>query len=94
MPLAVAEGHKVTLGIRPEHLVLSDTGIAANVVVIEPTGSETHLVLRIGKSGEGGRELVVVSRDRLSFAPGQALTLAPLPGLVHLFDTETGIRIG
>ena len=94
LPLAVAEGHKVTLGIRPEHLVLSDTGIAANVVVIEPTGSETHLVLRIGKSGEGGRELVVVSRDRLSFAPGQALTLAPLPGLVHLFDTETGIRIG
>ena len=88
LPAGAAEGRKVTLGVRPEHLVLSDTGIATVVVVVEPTGSETHLVLRAG-----GRELVAVSRDRLSYTPGQAVTLAPVPGMMHLFDTETGDRI-
>ena len=93
LPDAVDEGRMITLGIRPEHLVLADTGIAATVVVVEPTGSETHLVLRLGARDAGGRELVAVSRDRLSYTPGQTVTLTPLPGLVHLFDSQTGDRI-
>ena len=44
-------GRKITYGIRPEHLVLADAGQAAQVVVVEPTGSEIHLVLRAGGSG-------------------------------------------
>jgi multiple sugar transport system ATP-binding protein len=89
LPPGASEGRAVTLGIRPEHLQLADQGIAATVVVVEPTGSETHVVLRAGP-----RELVAVFRERLSFAPGQPVTLAPQPGLVHLFDTASGNRIG
>ncbi len=83
------EWRRVTYGIRPEHLALTDSGIAAQVVVVEPTGSETHVVLRFG-----ARELVAVFRERHDFRPGQAVHLTPEPGLVHLFDAETGDRIG
>ena len=81
------EGRKVTYGIRPEHLALSDQGLAASVVVVEPTGAEIHLVLRVGD-----QELTVVVRERQAFQPGQTLHLVPMPGLIHLFD-EAGDRI-
>jgi multiple sugar transport system ATP-binding protein len=83
----VAEGRKITYGIRPEHLTLSASGLPVQVVVVEPTGAEIHLVLRAGE-----RELTVVLRERQAFAPGQTLYLAPMPEMIHLFD-ETGERI-
>ncbi len=86
---AVAAGRKVTFGIRPEHLRLADSGIPAEVVVVEPTGSETHVVARTG-----GRELVAVFRERHAFRPGDRLHLAPEPGMAHLFDGDSGERIG
>ena len=64
-------------------------GIEASVAVVEPTGSETHLVARVG-----GRELTVVSRERHDLAPGTPIRLAPRADLVHLFDADTGARIG
>ncbi|MGB8812933.1 MAG: sn-glycerol-3-phosphate ABC transporter ATP-binding protein UgpC [Paracoccaceae bacterium] len=82
------EGRRVIFGIRPEHLTLSDSGIAATVVVVEPTGSETHVVLRFGS-----REIVAVFRERHAFRPGQTVHLAPEPGMAHLFDAESGDRI-
>jgi multiple sugar transport system ATP-binding protein len=85
----LAEGRKVIFGIRPEHLDLSDHGIEAKVAVVEPTGSETHVVLRFG-----ARELVAVFRERHDFRPGKVVHLAPRAGMVHLFDAETGERIG
>ena len=63
-------GRKVIYGIRPEHLMLRDTGIKAAVTVVEPTGSETHLVLR-----SGGHDLTVVSRERLTVRPGDVVHL-------------------
>ena len=84
----VAPGRGVTLGMRPEHLTLARSGLAAIVSVIEQTGSETHVVARAGD-----RELTAVTRDRPSLRPGDAVHLAPLPGSVHLFDRATGARI-
>ncbi len=84
----LTEGRRVTYGVRPEHLSLSDTGIAVSVVVVEPTGSETHLVSRAGS-----RELTAVFRERHGFQPGQKLHLSPQDGMVHVFDTDTGDRI-
>ncbi len=83
----LAEGRKITYGIRPEHLTLSDAGLPASLVVVEPTGAEIHLVLRVGEM-----ELTVVVRERQAFQPGQTLHLAPMPDMIHLFD-ETGERI-
>jgi multiple sugar transport system ATP-binding protein len=83
------EGRKVVFGIRPEHLDLTDAGgMPARVVVVEPTGSETHVVLRIGE-----RDLTAVFRERHAFAPGQQVHLTPQPGLIHIFDADSGERI-
>ena len=89
MPSGVAleDGRKITYGIRPEHLALSGHGLAASVVVVEPTGAEIHLVLRVGD-----QELTVVVRERQAIHPGQILHLSPMPGMIHLFDEE-GERI-
>ena len=85
----LTEGREVICGIRPEHLELAEGGFTVQAAVVEPTGSETHLVARLGS-----RELVAVFRDRHAFEPGQMVQLAPQPGFVHLFDAATGERIG
>ncbi len=84
----LGEGQRVVYGIRPEHLELDDTGIAARVVVVEPTGSETHVVLRCGP-----HDMVAVFRERHGFRPGDIIHLAPILRLIHLFDAESGERI-
>ena len=76
---------------RPEHLDLvtgSDDGVEAEVVVIEPTGSETQLFARLG-----GQEIVAVFRERHDFAPGQTIRLKPRAPVAHLFDASSGQRI-
>ena len=85
----VAPGQSVILGVRPEHLMLSDTGLPVTIAVIEPTGSETHVVARHGE-----QEVVAVFRERHAFTPGQTIHLAPDPNAIHLFDAQTRTRIG
>ncbi len=83
------EGRKVVFGIRPEHLDLTASGgFPAQVVVVEPTGSETHVVLRLGS-----REVTAVFRERHAFAPGQEVRLMPRPDLIHVFDADSGERL-
>src|SRR5207244_175503 len=38
-----SNGRPVIYGIRPEHLELADHGVEAEVIVVEPTGSETQI---------------------------------------------------
>jgi multiple sugar transport system ATP-binding protein len=78
----------VVYGVRPEHLDLADDGFDAEVVVIEPTGSETQLFARVG-----GQEIVAVFRERHDFAPGQKIRLRPRAEVAHVFDASTGMRI-
>jgi len=86
---ARANGRDVVFGIRPEHLSLGDGGIAAEVVVVEPTGSEVQINARLA----GGGEIVAVFRERHMFKPGEKIGLKPQPGLIHLFDAATGQRL-
>jgi len=81
-------GRPLLFGVRPEHFALSSAGIPAEVVVSEPTGSEEHLILRLGT-----QEITVVFRERLGARPGTSLHIAPQPGAVHVFDAESGLRI-
>ncbi len=86
--MQVADGREVIYGIRPENLGHAAQGITGTVAVVEPTGAETHVVVRIE-----GRELTAVFRDRVSHRPGDAITLAPSdPASVHLFDKSSGTR--
>src|SRR5688500_15138759 len=54
----VQPGQELVVGIRPEHLEIAADGFEAEVVVIEPTGSETQLFARVG-----GHEIVAVFRE-------------------------------
>jgi multiple sugar transport system ATP-binding protein len=84
-------GAKLTYGIRPEHLQLTLAGatgsIPATVAVIEPTGSDTTLIVK----AEGGN-LTVVLRERCVLRPGETIALKPAARQAHLFD-EHGQRI-
>jgi multiple sugar transport system ATP-binding protein len=72
-----------TYGIRPEHLVLADDGIAASIAVVEPTGSETQVALRIGETALTG-----AFRERIAGRPGEVLRVIPDLSLVHLFGPD------
>ncbi|PSJ63277.1 ABC transporter ATP-binding protein [Kumtagia ephedrae] len=85
----VQHGQPVVLGIRPEHLKLSDQGFPVTVVVVEPTGSEIQI---IGKT-EGGEEIVANFRERHAFEPGETVRMSVEPNLIHLFHGETGQRL-
>jgi multiple sugar transport system ATP-binding protein len=76
-----------TYGIRPEHLLLDEQGVEMEVVVLEPTGSETQV---IGKLGH--QQLVAVFRERIDVAPGSMLRVRPDTSAVHMFD-ENGLRL-
>jgi len=75
-------------GIRPEHLRLDPEGIKASVQVVEPTGSETQVLLRVGS-----QSLIAAFRDRITARPGELLPISPDPALVNLFDRQSGQRI-
>jgi multiple sugar transport system ATP-binding protein len=82
------ENREVVLGIRPEHLEIAADGFEAEVVVVEPTGSETQLFARLG-----GQEIAAVFRERHEFVPGQRIRLRPRSDCLHLFDPSSGQRI-
>ena len=82
-----SEGQPVKYGIRPVHFDLG-SGIDAEVVVVEPMGAETELVVKIG-----GQSLIVVTHGRSSAGPGDRLALAPNGKFAHLFDATSGARL-
>jgi len=92
LPLAAlppdSEGRPAVYGIRPEHFTIADDGAEAEIVVVEPTGSETQVFAKLG-----GEEVVAVFRERHKFEPGDKVRLKPDPALVHLFDEATGKRL-
>ena len=95
LPLAspvAAVSAPLAFGIRPEHLQLVATDVAgairSTVAVVEPTGSETTVVVE----SEAGR-LTALIRERVKLTPGETLQLKPVPGCGHVFDGE-GLRVG
>ena len=84
----VTEGQHVTLGLRPEHLVLAKDGIAGEIFVVEPLGMTTQVSVRVG-----GELLTIMLMERIAIAPGDKVHLSILPGNVHVFDKGSGRRI-
>ncbi len=85
---AGAAGRKIILGIRSEHFKLDPDGIGADIVTVEPTGSETQVVMDLA-----GQEVVAAFRERISARPGEKLMIRIDAEQAHMFDAETGIRI-
>jgi len=83
------EGQAVQYGIRPTDLVVSPQGIPAQVVVVEPTGAETELLLQVGEE-----QLVVVMHGRTLAQPDDTIHLSLDPAMAHVFDAGSGARLG
>jgi multiple sugar transport system ATP-binding protein len=71
-----------------EEFHTDEDGVDAEIQVVEPTGSETQLVAKLG-----GQEILAVFRERHRFKPGERVRLKPDVRLVHLFDQATGKRL-
>ena len=87
-PPSSDDGRPVVYGIRPEHFVIAEDGGEAEVLVVEPTGSELQVVAKIGNE-----DIIAVFRERHDFKPGDKIRLKPDPRLAHLFDAPTGQRL-
>ncbi|MBP0464932.1 sn-glycerol-3-phosphate ABC transporter ATP-binding protein UgpC [Roseomonas sp. PWR1] len=82
-----ADGTKVTIGIRPEHLTVDGAdGIAMAVELAEPLGSETVLH---GRLADG----TALTARVPGAAAAERLSLTPDPGALHVFEAESGRRI-
>ena len=92
LPLLAApngsNGHPVIYGIRPEHFIIAEDGAEAEVLVVEPTGSELQIAAKLG-----GDDIIAVFRERHDFKPGDKIRLKPDPRLAHLFDEPSGRRL-
>jgi multiple sugar transport system ATP-binding protein len=88
---ALSDGAAVTLGIRPEHLSIAEDGpgFSAEIASIEPTGSETFIVARVGP-----HRVAALLRQRISGSIGQEIRLALQPGTTHFFNSTSGMRLG
>jgi len=89
-PAGVKDGQKLLIGKRPEEIALGPEGsLEATVENIEPTGSETFLELKLGS------QLVsAVLRERPWFEVGSSQKLSLSKGAIHVFDADSGQRIG
>ncbi len=84
----VASGTVVHYGIRPGDLELASSGIAAKVVVVEPTGAETELLLQIGD-----QKFTLVMHGRTQVRPDDTVFLQFDAAKAHVFDGTTEQRL-
>ena len=83
------EGHKVIVGVRPEHLAVADGGpIAHSVRAVEWLG---HECLVFGSVG--GSPVVVRQVGMAPHQAGGTIHLTVDPAQVHLFDPDSGDRV-
>ena len=84
----VAQGQAVQMGIRPTDIGLAAQGIPAKVVVVEPTGAETELLVEVS-----GQKMVVVLHGRTQAQPDEMVHLTLDPEKAHVFDSSSGKRL-
>src|SRR5882672_9283084 len=85
-------GRPVLVGLRPEHLDLAADGpIALRIELLERLGADTIVHGRLDGSGT-----VISARAAGTFAAqlGETLSFAIRPEHIHLFDPDSGHRIG
>ncbi|MBE9011010.1 ATP-binding cassette domain-containing protein [Pseudanabaenaceae cyanobacterium LEGE 13415] len=86
-------GEMVTLGIRPEHLIVGDStpkSVLVAVDLIEALGHETVLSVRLADNSDTMQ--VRIEPDR-TVKLGEALRLDFPTDKIHLFDVKTGAAI-
>lgn len=86
----ITAGTEVVCGVRPVDIgVDADGGIPADVLLVETTGAETHMLL-----GVDGHEFRAVVQGRMRARQGERVGLTIAPEAVHVFDAASERRIG
>lgn len=89
MDVPAVDGQPVLYGIRPEHCAIGGgEGLAAEVVVVEPTGANTQIYCRCN-----GQDVTATIRDRANVRPGDRIVLVPDRARAHVFDAASGKRL-
>ena len=88
MKTTASDGQRVKYGIRPEHIDFGNSDIPAEVVVVEPMGAETELLVKVQD-----HSFTVTTHGRSRAGPGERVFLAPQAAQAHLFDAATGKRL-
>ena len=90
--LAKTKAKSITVGLRPEDLVIAKAGLAVSIDVVEELGADAYLY---GNAKLDGAVTDIVARVDAVNHPkaGQSVTLAPQGGVTHLFDVESGLRL-
>ena len=89
------EEQEITLGIRPEHITLEDTGVDATIDVSEMMGSSVHLHV----NAVGQDVIIVVNTMNMTHAEVAALSMGKAIKFnfggnnCHVFSKETGINL-
>lgn len=87
---AVSPGMQVELGVRPEHLILTDdeAGIPVTVNQVEPTGALTFVMLDCA-----GQEITASVNGMLNLKPGVTVRVRVDEAHIHIFSPSDGARI-
>jgi multiple sugar transport system ATP-binding protein len=92
--LGKTKAKTVTVGLRPEDLVLTTkgNGIAVEIQVIEELGADAFLY---GNTTIEGKKIDIIARVDAKNHPmaGETVHLIPQGGITHLFDVNTGLRL-
>ncbi len=91
-------GRAVTFGLRPEHIGAGTAGdpsaaqVAGRVMLLEPLGSDTLGVIKLGSAADAG-EMTGRFPPDAGLCVGQNLQLSLALNRFHLFDAESGAAI-
>jgi multiple sugar transport system ATP-binding protein len=92
--LGKTKAKTVTVGLRPEDLVLTTkgNGIAVEIQVIEELGADAFLY---GNTTIEGKKIDIIARVDAKNHPnaGETVHLIPQGGITHLFDITSGLRL-
>ena len=90
-PRPVDAGRPVTLGIRPEdvHAATDEEALTLPVRLIERLGADQVIFSELA----GGQAFLVRLPGTMAVEDGGTLRVAPNADAVHLFDTESGLRL-
>ena len=90
---ATAAGREVIVGLRPEALEPADDGLPATVEIVEELGSDAFALCTADLPG-GPTTLTVRIDPWRAPERGGRVSLRPRAGQAHMFDPETGDRLG
>jgi len=80
--------HKLTVGIRPEAVILTTEGLPFTVKSVEQLGSQTLFVGELA-----GHRLRVMTGRHDSLAPGSQIQISLPSDALHFFDPSSGVRL-